>query len=186
LGAIPLSIADARRPPAQGGIPLTAGFYAWWALTGAIASVPATPHPLDPGWELLYVGIAPRDANSSQRLRTRVLDNHVGGNTGSSTFRFTLAALLREEPELDLHPEKRAKKYVLPKGENKDLSVWQATHLSITWCEVEAPWLLEPQIIEVMKPPLNLADNASHDFHRTVAEARSAFRAAATGPPAEG
>jgi len=41
------------------------------------------------------------------------------------------------------------------------------------------PWTHEPTVIERLQPPLNLAGNTSHQFHRTMSDARAAFRAAA-------
>jgi hypothetical protein len=160
-----------RRPPDA------SGFYAWWA-DAVIPGVPLEPHPEDPSVGLLYVGIAPRDASSSQTVRGRVIGNHLQGNTGSSTFRFTLAALLLEE--LDLHPEKRKTKFVLTRHDNRRLSDWQRAHLRLTWCESDEPWLLENHVILAMRPSLNLAGNSGHPFYTTLKTARAAFRSAAT------
>jgi hypothetical protein len=84
------SLEDAR---ATSGIPREPGFYAWWAVPGAIPGIPAPSHPSEP-FELLYVGIAPQDAVSTQRLRPRLCRQHISGNVASSTFRFGLGALL--------------------------------------------------------------------------------------------
>lgn len=174
--AVPVS--KATEPAATGGLPDASGFYAWWA-NAAIPRVPVKPHPENPSLGLLYVGIAPRGASSSQTVRRRVVDNHLNGNTGSSTFRFTLAAILLEE--LDLHPEKRKLKFVLPKPDNRRLSDWQRTHLSLTWCESDEPWMLENEVILAMQPSLNLASNSEHPFYATLKKARTAFRSAASG-----
>jgi hypothetical protein len=79
--AQPLTIDEARP---LGVIPASAGFYAWWQMPGAIPSVPASAHPSG-DLELLYVGIAPRDAASSATLASRLRSQHIGGNIGSST-----------------------------------------------------------------------------------------------------
>jgi hypothetical protein len=55
---------------------------------------PHTGHP-SAVFTLLYVGVAPRDAVSNARLGSRLCGQHLGGNVGSSTFRFGLASLLR-------------------------------------------------------------------------------------------
>ena len=170
-------IGVARRDPDLGGIPAAPGFYAWWAVDGAIPAVPLGPQPRDGGIGLFYVGIAPGRATSSQTLRSRVVGNHVSGNLGSSTFRLTLAALLRES--LGLDPERRTTKVVLPPEQNAALSAWQTKNLRVSWCVVAQPWLLEPAVIEIMAPPLNLAANGSHPFHATLSEARRALRHAA-------
>lgn len=68
--------------------------YTWWTERGATPGVSAQPHPSEEALELCYVGIAPRDAKSSATLEPRIVDSHLGGNTGSSTFHLALAALL--------------------------------------------------------------------------------------------
>lgn len=143
----PVPVAGAEEPPAAGGLPDNPGFYAWWASVGAIPGIPLDLHPANPSLSLFYVGIAPHDPSSSQTVRKRVIDNHLKGNTGSSTFRFTLAALLLEA--LDLHPEERKMKVVLAKPDNQRLSDWQRTHLSLTWCQSDEPWLREKDVVHI-------------------------------------
>src|SRR5919201_1333832 len=87
----PISIAEAMQ-----ALPAEDGFYAWWVRPGTIPSIPPTPHPSQE-WDLFYVGIAPGRAGSSATLASRVGGQHISGNTGSSTFRFSLASLLFDE-----------------------------------------------------------------------------------------
>jgi hypothetical protein len=95
LYAAPVSPVDATRNPRDGGLPECLGFYAWWHVPGSLPAVPS--HPSDrTKLDLLYVGIAPNSATSKQTVRSRVVGNHLGGNTGSSTFRYSLAALLMD------------------------------------------------------------------------------------------
>ena len=121
--------------------------------------------------------IDPAPPGASATLRSRVIGNHLSGNTGSSTFRFTLASLLLKGK--GLHPRRTASKVVLPTEENAELSAWQKDHLYLTWCVVEKPWTLEGEVIAEMQPPLNLSANYGHAFHQTLTEARRAFRQAA-------
>ena len=89
-----LRIVEAKRRPEHGGIPKQPGLYAWWCDPTVVpGGAITTTHP-EGLYELLYVGIAPGRANSKAELRGRLLRQHVGGNVGSSTFRFGLAALL--------------------------------------------------------------------------------------------
>lgn len=173
----PRTIDAAVASPSEGGLPETHGFYAWWVVTGALDAVPPRPHPTEPNWSLLYIGIGPARASSKQTLRSRVIGNHLGGNIGSSTFRLTLAALLRDQ--LALHPVKRATKVVLSCGDNAALSRWQRAHLRITWLEHAAPWTIEHAVINALEPPLNLDGNASHPSYGLVKAARAALRQAA-------
>jgi hypothetical protein len=177
LERMPVSVETAMLPPPQ-GVPNTGGFYAWWVRRGSLPTEPERPHPTDPSSLLLYVGISPARASSSQTIRGRVIGNHINGNTGSSTFRFVLASFLIHD--LDLHPTRSGTKVVLSASENERLRAWQHEHLRLTWCGRERPWEIEQRVIEAMKPPLNAAGNSSHPFYSTVKTNRAAFRAAAT------
>jgi hypothetical protein len=170
----PRDLGQVRSPVASGGIPASHGVYAWWARKGSIPGVPPSSHPKDAGFGLFYVGIAPRNSKSRANLRSRVVGNHLSGNTGSSTFRYTLAALLL--PKLVLHPFVRGKSFILPSDENRRLSSWRHENLSLTWAEIEEPWVVERQVIETLKPPLNLAENRQHSFHSVLSNARAEFR----------
>jgi hypothetical protein len=177
LLADPVDVETARMTlPAENGI------YAWWTESGAIPEVPERSHPRDETLQLFYIGIAPKDSRSSATLKSRIVENHLRGNTGSSTFRFALAALLMDT--LRFTPHQTRTKYVLPSSQNQALSAWQSQHLKLTWVEHDQPWLIEDAIIAALGPPLNLAGNASHPFHSTLSEARATFREAAR--PSEG
>ena len=166
------------------GVQEVSGFYAWWARDGALPAPAGRPHPIDGEWHAFYVGISPARPGTVQRLRGRVVGNHMRGNTGASTFRLALAALLREErgyePRLKINSKGRHK-YVLPREQNQDLAAWQAEQLRVTWAECEEPYRpgLEAAVIAHFQPALNTADNASHPFAAQLAAARGAFRKAA-------
>ena len=177
LAGRPASLNEVSRSPDEGGIPEEAGLYAWWVQRGAIPEVPFVPHPTEPETGLLYVGISPRDEQSSMNLRDRVVRNHIGGNTGSSTLRFVLASLLMEG--MGLKPLRMKTKVVLSGSDNSRLRDWQVKHLRLTWCEREAPWKVELEVIRAMRPPLNSRGNSAHEFRATVASRRAAFREAA-------
>ena len=155
-------------------LPQEPGFYAWWARRGAIAGVPHLPHPIEGGFGLFYVGISPKRPSSKQNISKRVRGQHIGGNTGSSTFRYMLAALLLDE--LALVPLARREKVVLSSDNNTDLSRWQRNALRLTWCVRRRPWEIEDEVIALMQPPLNCAANASHPFYPRVRAARAEFR----------
>jgi hypothetical protein len=177
LTAEPVDIQVALLPAEAGGAPSSSGFYAWWATRGAIAEAPHHPHPLEAQLGLLYVGISPARASSAADIRSRVLSQHVRGNTSSSTFRFVLASLLRQE--LALTPRLAARKVVLDAEDNERLRDWQLQHLRLTWARRDRPWEVEAQVIASMQPPLNSAGNREHPFNLRVSSARAAFRAAA-------
>lgn len=177
------AISELRREPwsvndaiCNDGLPRAAGLYGWWVVPDSLP-VPVSPHPSHPNWSLLYVGIAPARATSTQTVRTRVIGNHLSGNTGSSTFRLSLAALLLEE--LGLTPVRTSSKVVLPPAQNKTLSDWQRDNLGLTWTVHPEAWLIEPDVIAEMAPPMNLAANRSHPFATELTAARKRFRGVA-------
>jgi GIY-YIG catalytic domain-containing protein len=116
---------------------------------------------------------------STQTLRSRVIANHLRGNIGSSTFRFSLAALLRDELALD--PEQRKTKVVLSREDNAALSEWRHAQLRMTWCEHECAWEIESSVIGALDPPLNLAGQAGREFHSALTRARADLRHASKG-----
>jgi hypothetical protein len=169
LGTKPKSVPEARRPANAGGVPDAPGFYAWWARSTVLGRAEGREHPLDATLRALYVGVAPSGPGTAQRLYGRVVGNHIAGNTGGSTFRLALAALLLEEhgyqPTASIGPKGRTK-YILPPDQEEDLRGWQTEHLRVTWIEIERPWQdgLEGAVIGRLRPPLNSADNSGHEF----------------------
>ena len=177
VAAHPSPVEDALRPETEGGLPAKPGFYAWWVARGSIDGIPHHPHPGRPELGLLYVGISPTRATSAGLIRSRVVDQHLGGNTASSTFRFVLAAFLFDE--LSLTPRAKSKKVILDADDYARLRRWQVEHLGLTWCQRARPWEVEEGVIALLQPPLNCAANESHPFNPRVVAARAAFRAAA-------
>ena len=161
-------------------LPATPGFYGWWSRRDAIRDVPHVAHPLEGELSLLYIGISPAREGSRQTVRSRVIGNHLKGNVGSSTFRFTLAALLIDA--LPLRPLVRGTKVALDAADNARLSRWQREHLLLTWCSRERPWEIETGVIAQLGPPLNSAGNAGHAFYPRVRGARAEFRRRAATP----
>jgi hypothetical protein len=173
LRETPLPLADARE-----NIPPKPGIYAWWMIKESISGGHAPAHPSVRDLKLLYVGIAPNSPTSSATLRSRVISNHMRGNIAASTLRRTLAALLVKR--LKLAPEKRGTKVVLPNDQNAKLSAWQDEHLRLTWFAYPKPWEIEEDVIQELAPPLNLAGNRDHAFHKTLSAARKALQDLAT------
>jgi hypothetical protein len=155
-------------------VPREAGFYAWWAHRGAIDGMPRQPHPLEDDLDLLYVRISPSRATSQQNIHKRVFGHHLGGNTGSSTFRFALASLLLDN--LELSPATHGRKTVLRRDDNRRLGDWQRENLRLKWCVRPQPWEVEDDVIALMQPSLNCAGNASHPFFPRIHDARDRFR----------
>jgi hypothetical protein len=168
---------------ATAGAPSKEGYYAWWCDPDAAPThAPHTAHPSAP-FVLLYVGLAPRDAASAARLRSRLCRQHLGGNAGSSTFRFGLASLLWSRQGWNPCLSGSGKPRLL-RAENAALSAWQAAHLRACWTKEEKPWRHEGQVIRLMRPPMNRDHNELHPYYESMGKARDRFRAeaAANGP----
>jgi hypothetical protein len=174
-----ISVADALAP---GGLPHADGFYAWWASETVLPMAPVYPHPTE-DLRLLYVGIAPgrdparrRSGSRRSTLRSRIADQHICGNTGSSTLKLVLAALLLDER--GYRPSRRAKKTLLESVENADLRSWQERNLRLSWQAWPRPWegTIEADVIRAMNPPLNWQHNRLHPFWPDVDAARRRFQ----------
>src|SRR4051812_30136860 len=176
------TVADAHRLPNAGGLPESPGLYAWWMVPGVIHGVTGPSHPAQP-FELLYVGIAPKDGQSRATLRSRIRGQHLGGNIGSSTFRQSLAALLFEA--MGWTTRWSGSRAQLSREDNDALSDWQRQHLRLAWVERPRPWTIEARVIALMQPPLNLADNATHPLYRRLKGLRSKLRDSSARPTPE-
>lgn len=168
----PVTLGEAQ---SRDGLPDQPGFYAWWTAAGSMPGVPPCPHPNVNGLDLFYIGIAPSRSTSNATLRSRVIGNHIRGNTAASTFRLTLGALLLESEGYDR--VRTIKKVVLTAKDNRRLTEWQERHLRLTWAKHDEPWTIEHDVIAALKPPLNLAGNLNHPFHAALSDARRRFRA---------
>jgi hypothetical protein len=179
LSSSPVKISEARRAEENGGIPDEPGLYAWWlASPDALPAVPAPAHRTEPGLVLLYVGVAPKDATSRERLRSRVLKRHVSSGLADSTFRRSLAALLWQEKGWTPLVTATGRFDFSPK-DDAELRGWQERNLRLSWLEVDRPWESEPRAIDDLGPPFNLADNRDHPFYEEMKTARAIFKAKA-------
>jgi hypothetical protein len=128
---------------------------------------------------LLYVGIAPDTERSRSSLRKRIRQ-HSDAAVGSSTFRYGLAALLCDRAGWRPVWTDRPK---LADDDLAALGQWQRTHLRVSWIVAEQPWLLEPTVVRLMRPPMNREHNESHPFHSKMGRARTRFRNLAKASP---
>jgi hypothetical protein len=171
------TIGEAHRKPNDGGVPEVPGVYAWWMSAGVITGLKGPAHPTEQ-LELLYVGIAPKNAQSRATLRSRIRGQHLGGNIGSSTFRQSLAGLLFEDQGW-ITCWSGSRMQPVPEH-NRALGEWQHDHLRLAWVERTRPWSIEARVIALLEPPLNLASNASHPLYGQLKVLRRKLR---TGVP---
>lgn len=116
----------------------------------------ALPGIAEPGSGALYIG-------SSSNLAQREFDTHfAAGETGFSTVRRSLGALLRDE--LDLKPRPRGTgtsktnytNYRFDEESERRLSEWMHEHLRVAVHGVSNPPEIEAELIGLAHPPLNL------------------------------
>jgi hypothetical protein len=128
---------------------------------------------------LLYVGIGPESEKSKQFLNNR-LECHLSPDSSKSTLRRSLACLLSETLTLQLEVTRTSRKkhsntitYHHGLGaDEKVLSKWIDDHAKITWTPHDHPWDIEAQLIQALKPPLNIKGNTSHPFKKSLYDLR--------------
>lgn len=144
--------------PADPAVAKLPGLYAWWADEDGRAILAAgLGCTLDP---LIYAGLAgathwPSGKPSKTTLAQRVRGLHLRGNIRASTFRHTLAAIVREPLHLQVVARNR-----LTKAGEQELSGWMAHHLYVAvypYPDRDALGRMEKEILARLVPPLNLA-----------------------------
>lgn len=127
----------------------SAGLYSWWADSiGAKMLTTGLGHHVNPG--LIYVGQAGATSKngipSKTTLESRLRQNHLGSNSGSSTLRRSLGSILAQSLRAEAIDEAA-------------LTDWMNTHLQVITVAVADPRLigsLEQQVLDALNPPLNL------------------------------
>jgi hypothetical protein len=178
-GVVAALVAEDLSPVPEAAVDEAPGFYAWWSrperLVDSTPRIPAVHPPRGPGdWVLLYVGIAPKRPSRTGGDRTiaaRVSKDHRGGNIGGSTFRQSLAALLREHLGLVAKSGHDRPRLI----DEKPLSAWIDKHCALTTAITDKPWSIEDEVIRELRAPLNLRPGY-HPFRLLVQEARAALR----------
>lgn len=135
-----------------------AGLYSWWiSEQGA--------HDLEAGLGMaflsdrIYAGLTgatkwPSGRVGRMTLRQRIGRSHLAGTIYGSTFRRTLAAILREPMQLRLEAPGR-----LARGSERELSAWMRQHLEVAVYAVserDSLANLEHEVLVTLDPPLNL------------------------------
>lgn len=150
------------------------GLYAWYVDEGGARDLTdGLGLAVVPG--LLYAGQAGAGA-SGATLASRVLGNHIGGNTYASTLRLTLAAVLIDR--LDLVPT--GGRRMEARGEAA-LSGWMTAHLQLSieaFPDRGALDTVETKVLAILDPPFNLAKCRPTPVRRRLNQLRRAF----TGP----
>jgi hypothetical protein len=155
---------------------LVPGLYSWWVDDRGAADLSrGLGHPVLAG--LIYAGQAgatrwPSGQRSQGTLWDRITGMHLGGAAEFSTFRRTLAAILR--PVLGLDTE-----------DDPKLSAWISTHLGVNAVPVPDPDRLaeaETAVLDLLDPPLNLRGRPPTAIRARLAELRRSRKADPAGP----
>jgi hypothetical protein len=124
----------------------------------------------------IYVGQAGASSShagipSASTLLSRIGGNHLGGRVRNSTLRRTLASVLIEPQVLMLIGPKR-----LTVESEARLTSWMERHLSLAICVVDSGAqlaALEAQVVEALRPPLNIDHVPSGALHQWLLELRT-------------
>lgn len=150
------------------------GLYTWWVDAPGAADLEAgLGVAIPPG--LIYAGQAgatrwPSGKRSGNTLWSRIVGMHLGGSAEFSTFRRSLAAILR--PVLGLHSE-----------DDPRLSGWIDAHLRVVAVPVDDADRLgeiESVVLDALDPPLNLLGRQPTAVRRRLSDLRR--QRSATGP----
>ena len=161
-------------------VPAVPGLYVWYFTDLPNAPLrevlPAAP------FRLAYIGIAPGRAGSLATLRSRIRQ-HLRGNASTSTLRLTLGCLLGSALGLRLEPRGPTRRLTWGPAGELALSSWLDLNARVAWIAGAEPWVVEPEIVQGMEPPLNLHHNRGHPFfYGALREFRREARRAVPGP----
>lgn len=165
---------DPRRFPENsvaGGSP---GLYSWWADSEAIDLFAQTVGTVSPE-QCIYIGQTggtkwPSGTRSNATLRDRILRNHVRGNVSSSTFRWTISAILFKPLKLQLAKPKR-----LCLEDNRKVSAWIKDHLRVSivpYPDRDSLIGVEEDVLVNLDPPLNLDGCPTNDLRCRLTKLR--------------
>lgn len=149
-------------------VPTQPGIYAWF-FQEIPRQIPTTGCTTAGELTLLYIGLSPKSAMSSNNLRNRIR-SHYRGNASGSTLRYSLGVLLAEKLELEMRRVGRTKRFQFADGEER-LNEWMETNAFVVWHVISEPWFCEHELIKLASPPLNV--DGPHPFSTTLHELRT-------------
>jgi hypothetical protein len=107
----------------------------------------------DKNYFLCYTGVGPQNILSNQTLPERIINKHLKGYVTISTFRKSIASLLRTYNEAEV-------------------SSFILLNFRLIVREHHAPWSNESSLIQAYCPPLNIKNNRLGWFRNDIKEAR--------------
>ena len=154
------------------------GMYSWWVdEEGWVALSNGIGIPIEAG--RIYAGQTgatrwPSGRTGRATLRSRIGGNHLSGRITASTFRLTLAAVLRQPIGLEQIGPKR-----LSPESQRQLSRWMRQHLllAVHPCADPDPLAdLERRVLAELDPPLNLEGMTPTPIRTRLSALRASMR----------
>jgi hypothetical protein len=144
-------LRDSAAPIDRVRAPARPGVYAWFL--DEASALPTLP---DQGHDPIYVGM-------SSNLTQRGDETHFrSGESGFSTLRRSLGALVKEELRLSAQPRgtgsspQNYRCYRFDDVGEERLTDWMRDHLRVGIAPIENPETVEGELIALAEPPLNL------------------------------
>ena len=170
----PARAEDPRTFPMDDAAARHAGLYSWWADSTAKELLQQIPGSVTPP-HLIYVGQAgatswPSGKRSAATLKSRIRSNHIGGNVSSSTFRWTISALLVDPLNLRV-----ARPGELLSEDNRRVSAWIKEHLRIAIVpldERDSLQEIERVVLKALDPTLNLDELSATPLRQRLTRLR--------------
>ena len=160
------SVLDKKCP-----VPKSRGLYAWY-FKEIPPLVPTDGCIKKDNLNLLYVGISPKNKNSTQDLRKRI-KTHFNGNAEGSTLRLTLGVLLENKSGFTLRRVGSGKRLTFTHFGEQWLDDWMGQNAFVCWVEHQKPWQVEESIIKSVSLPLNIRDNTHNLFSQDLSKLRT-------------
>ena len=157
---------------------ITHGLYGWW-FDSSLPEVPRGGCHKFNGKDLLYIGIAPPKDRPIRRgsatpVKRRLWRNHLRGSVRISTLRLSLAALLKDQLDLEFYRDS-GDRVCMAKEHEQNLTAWIEDHAGISVVHHDAPWQLEEALVRNGPPlPLNLS-MSGHPFKPTLSALRQSL-----------
>lgn len=159
-------------PLAEADFPLALGPYKLFLARGG--SLAGTPLGDVPQGALLYIGKA------EEGLRKRHDEQHLAEESGWSSFRRSVGAVLREELHFVAVPRRRAphrSNYSFRPDDESQITQWMLQTLSVSWTtSVPAADLKaeEKRLTRALRPVLNITHNPAGEYVPALRRLRAA------------
>lgn len=174
----PSSAQHPRRFPQDSEAVSYSGLYSWWADATAIDLFAQEVGRVSTE-RCIYVGQTgatkwPSGTRSHSTLRDRILTNHIRGNLSSSTFRYTISAVLFAPLGLRL-----VKPMQFIQEDNKRVSGWIKDHLRVVvvpYVDRDSLGSVEEIVLDELDPPFNLRGRPTNDLRMRLKDLRKALK----------